>query len=267
MNAPLDAVLGRRDVWRGPRHADAPVLASGHAGLDALLPGGGWPLGALLEFCRAHDGLGTLAWLMPALVQSQTGERWVAFVAPPYPLYAPALAQAGLAPQRCLVVSPPPATHKSGALRSAPGPWAAEQLLRGGACAGVLLWWDGDDANALRRLQLAAELGGAFCVLLRPEAAMARVSPAALRAWVRPGPALTLFKCRGTHWHAGRPVEVRLMADSAATAPVPDQHGPCGDAVLQPVRLAPGPDAATGGREPVPGDWRRLARRERERRS
>jgi hypothetical protein len=266
VNSALDAaVLGRHDIWRGNRpHTGArAVIASGHAGLDALLPGGGWPLGALIECCRAHDGLGALEPLLPALATLNAEARWLAFVAPPYPLYAPALAQAGLAPQRCLSVS---AAATASTTRTAPAPWAAEQLLRGGACAAVLLWWAGEDSNTLRRLQLAAELGGALCVLFRPDAAATQISPAALRLRVLPGPLLELFKCRGTNWHAGSPLRVPLSAPAARAI---DSDAPARDAPHDASALARAlpPDAVRVHRiESRPSDWRRLARRERERR-
>ena len=57
------------DVWRADElatslaGANSRVLASGHAALDAELPGGGWPVGALIEVLQAHalDRLTALA--------------------------------------------------------------------------------------------------------------------------------------------------------------------------------------------------------------
>ena len=118
----LDPVLARRDVWRGREpHATTPTVASGRRVLDAALPGGGWPLGALTEICSAQAGLGELSLMLPALVRLAAPDRWLGFVAPPYPLYAPALAQAGLPLARCLVV-----THHGGDL---PGDVGRAELL------------------------------------------------------------------------------------------------------------------------------------------
>lgn len=199
LSPPLAKVLARRDVWRGREpHATTPTVATGWRSLDEALPGGGWPLGALTEVCCERDGLGELSLMMPALARLAGADRWIGFVAPPHPLYAPALAQAGLALERCLVVGKSSDERKAGPL------WAAEQLLRGGACAAVLLWSVEEDAQALRRLQLAAEAGRAFALLYRPGHAARRVSPAALRLRVGSGRAAEIFKCRGTTWHAGR---------------------------------------------------------------
>lgn len=225
----LASFLSRRDIWRGREpQATTPTVASGHHALDAALPGAGWPLGALTEICSEHAGLGELSLLLPALARLAAQDRWLGFVAPPYPLYAPALAQAGLPLARCLVVTPEKTgkTEKAGSEYFLPkgkrysdpafsdpvfsSSWAAEQLLRGGACAAVLLWSGEDDAQVLRRLQLAAEAGGALAVLYRPLQAAQRVSPAALRLRVGADRRAEIFKCRGTTWHAQRGLRFTL---------------------------------------------------------
>lgn len=214
----LASFLSRRDIWRGREpQATTPTVASGHRALDAALPGAGWPLGALTEICSEHAGLGELSLLLPALARLAAQDRWLGFVAPPYPLYAPALAQAGLPLARCLVVTPEKMGSEcllsKGKRHSDPifsSCWAAEQLLRGGACAAVLLWSGEDDAQVLRRLQLAAEAGGALAVLYRPLQAAQRVSPAALRLRVGADRRAEIFKCRGTTWHAQRGLRFTL---------------------------------------------------------
>jgi hypothetical protein len=79
--------------------------------------------------------------------------------------------------------------------------WAAEQGLRSGACAAVLLWSGGPwDHTRLRRLQLAAETGGALAFLFRDLAACRGPSPAALRLQVEliaDGWRVTVLKQRG----------------------------------------------------------------------
>lgn len=59
-------------VWRGDRLAEpeAPGLPTGHSRLDAVLPGGGWPRGALTEFLLPHPGVGELGLLLPLKKQS-----------------------------------------------------------------------------------------------------------------------------------------------------------------------------------------------------
>ncbi len=175
--------------------ARVPARATGFAALDACLPGGGWPVGALTEIVPACDGLGELSLVLPALRSLCEAGRAVALVNPPYTPYAPALAKAGLSLDSLLWVH---------AVRDEEGRWAAEQLLREGAAA-VLLWSSAREERALRRLQLAAEAGRACAFLYRrrPEGRpQGRIepSPAALRVALYPaegGLRVELVKIRG----------------------------------------------------------------------
>ena len=214
----LEALLRRTDLWRGtaaPTAAQS-VLPTGHAALDALLPGGGWPLGALTELCHAHPGMGELRVLMPALAQLARERRWIVLAGAPHPFHAPALAAAGLDLERVVIVTdkkgsePFSGSGKTESMRpitrekgSDPFLWAAEQALRSGACGAVLLWPRSIDDRGLRRLQLAAEAGRNWGVALRPLAATAQASPAALRLQLESGPRVRILKCRGATRAAG----------------------------------------------------------------
>lgn len=166
----LQQLLQRPDVWRGSGALSADAIPSGFPEFDRLLPGGGWPLGALTEIHMSGNGIGELRLLMPALARLSRGDRWIVFVAPPYIPFAPALAAAGLDLSRLLLVHP---------RSSADHLWAVESGLRSSACAAVLAWPDNVNAGHLRRWQLAAEAGGSCGILFqrRPVAG----SPAALR--------------------------------------------------------------------------------------
>ena len=169
----LDHLLQRADVWRGGRpSATVDAVASGFAELDTVLPGGGWPRGALTEILMPQHGIGALRLLVPALARLSRDERWICWVAPPYIPYAPALVGAGIDLSRVLLVHP-------GAQQD--GLWAVEQSLRSGTCSAVLAWPTLDDRTALRRLQLAAEAGDALGFLFRAQRCVKRPSPAALR--------------------------------------------------------------------------------------
>jgi hypothetical protein len=188
----LAQVLRHPGVWRrsAPPTAALAAQRSGYAAFDALLPGGGWPLGALSEILLEHDGLGELMLVLPALVELARVPRRIVMVAPPYLPYAPALAAAGLdLAQLTLLDAPPP-----------DAPWAIEQCLRAGCCGAVLGWLPRVDYTALRRLQLAAEHGGGLGFLFRDARAAAQPSPAALRVRLVAdggGSRLELVKCRG----------------------------------------------------------------------
>lgn len=200
-------------VWRGGEldHAAHPTLATGHAPLDAELPGGGWPAGTLTEVLHDAAGIGEVTFLSGALARASEGNRLIAWINPPHLPYAPAIAQSGLEPGRCLVVRP--ATREDAL-------WAAEQALKSGACGAVLLWLEvlrqsSEDYAWLRRLQMAAESGKAMAVLYRSTAAERHSTPAHLRVVLshdeglriripkRRGPPLArsirLHPCSGSH--------------------------------------------------------------------
>ncbi|MGA2025233.1 MAG: hypothetical protein ABSH23_10795, partial [Steroidobacteraceae bacterium] len=73
--------LYRQGEWRrDPR----PAMPSGFAQLDANLPGGGWPMGAIAELMPAAMGIGELSLLLPALSGLTRAGRCIAWIAPPY---------------------------------------------------------------------------------------------------------------------------------------------------------------------------------------
>jgi len=170
-------------VWRGGELENAvhPAVATGHAALDRELPGGGWPTGTLSEVLHDGVGIGEVAFLANALARASEGDRLVAWINAPHLPYAPALAQAGIALERCLVVRP---ANREDAL------WAAEQAMRSGACGAVLLWFglrqaqaraERNDYASMRRLQMAAEAARAMAVCFRSTQAEALSTPAHLR--------------------------------------------------------------------------------------
>ena len=170
----LEQIFERPDIWRGRNGVfyDRKVLPTGFTCLDECLTGGGWPCGALTEILLPHEGIGELRLLMPALARLSREQRWLAWVAPPHVLYAPALAACGIDLSRVLIVRP---------RAMADGFWAVEQALCSGTCAAVLAWPAGGDTKVLRRLQLAAEKGRCWGVLFRSEQTAVFPSPAALR--------------------------------------------------------------------------------------
>jgi hypothetical protein len=187
----LGDVLRHPGIWRGGTEVSSiRTRASGNASLDALLPGGGWPLGALTEILIENDGLGELGLLMPALAALTRERRRVAIISPPYLPYPPALIAAGVDLDQLVQIDAGVGdTH-----------WSAEQCLRAGCCAAVLHWLPDADYRQLRRLQLAAETGNALAFLFRPLRAMELSSPAALRlklSYSETGTCIEILKCKG----------------------------------------------------------------------
>ncbi len=187
-------------VWRANEllKASLPAIPTGFAALDEQLSGGGWPQGALTEILLSNEGIGELRLLMPALAQLSQQQRWLAWIAPPYIPYAPALAASGVDLSRVLLIHP--RANKDGL-------WAIEQALRSGTCSAVMVWLAANDQRLQRRLQLAAEAGHCACFLFRDERTALRTSYAALRLRleaVNEGLKVHILKRRGG-W-AGAPI-------------------------------------------------------------
>jgi len=173
VNAELEQLLktdGR--IWRGRKtDAELPVLASGFPALDRVLPGGGWPLGALIEIQVSTWGIGELRLLLPMMRSLNAADRWLVWIQPPFEPYAPALCRHGLDLHRTLVV-------ETGAVEG-DGWWAMEKFLRHPAAGLVMAWPKCLEMKPVRRLQLAAEQGGTIGVLFRCRETAG--TPAALR--------------------------------------------------------------------------------------
>lgn len=192
----LARLLAHPALWRAGSAVGVPVWPSGFAPLDEGLPGGGWPRSGLIEILPARFGQGELRVMLPALaaITRRPEARWCAWVAPPLQPFAPALAAAGMALTRLLIVRAPDQGRRPAAL------WAFEQALGSGACDSVLAWAKHAPARQMRRLQLAAQRGNALGVLFRPRAAAREASAAMLRVALEPrrgGVRVTLLKSRG----------------------------------------------------------------------
>jgi hypothetical protein len=174
MNDLLDKLLQANPaLWHG-NYNQAPKcrIPTGFAELDAVLPGGGWPVGALTEIFTQQTGIGELRLLLPALVHLSHKDRRQAWIAPPSIPYAPALVTAGVNLDRVFFVRP---NQDKDAL------WAVEQTLRSGVCSAVLSWVSVNGFAHLRRLALAAKEGNCWGILFRALPAAETPSPAALR--------------------------------------------------------------------------------------
>lgn len=192
--SPLSAELSAHPaLWRGNAFArmTAPGLPTGFPGLDAELPGGGWPAGSLTEILSAHEGIGELHLLGSVLAGLSAAGKRLVWIAPPHRPYAPALAAAGIQLLRLIIVRTRTAQETL---------WAVEQALASHACGAVLAWPSAVKYPELRRLQLAAEGSNALAVLFRSEKAAAEPSPASLRialASAAGGLAVHILKRRG----------------------------------------------------------------------
>ncbi|MCY0916220.1 translesion DNA synthesis-associated protein ImuA [Massilia antarctica] len=164
-------------LWRASQLARsaARCVDTGHPALSNQLPGGGWPMGVLIDLLVQQAGIGEVRLLAPALVQ--VAKRRVVLLQPPHAPQTLALAGLGLAASEVLWV------------KSKSGPdalWAAEQILRSASCAALLFWSSHVRPESLRRLNLAAQAGETLFFMMRPIAAAQDASPAPLRLSLRP---------------------------------------------------------------------------------
>ncbi|WP_242339094.1 MULTISPECIES: DNA recombination/repair protein RecA [Anaeromyxobacter] len=174
----------RRIERRPARRAGA--LACGRPEIDALLPEGGFRRGALTELAGGRAS-GKTAIALALFAALGPGDL-AAYVDGRGELYPPAAAALGVDLARLLVVRPPPRTSAEGPARDPAlvALWAAEALLASGAFAAVAVDVPvaravrGADAAA-RRLQAAAEKGGAVGLWLAAVGGTALRVPVAVR--------------------------------------------------------------------------------------
>lgn len=135
-------------LWRASQLAcgRGRVVETGYPALSAELPGGGWPVGALVDLMVQQAGVGELWLLRPAL--SAAGNRPVALVQPPHTPDGLGLSYIGLSIEQVLRIK---------AQKTADALWSAEQILRAGRCSALIFWTQYAQASSLRRLHLAAQ--------------------------------------------------------------------------------------------------------------
>lgn len=210
-------------LWRASQIAPSrrAIVPTGHQALDRALPGGGWPLGTLIEFLPERPGIGELQLLQPALAELDP-RRLILLVDPPHPPSMQCWANWGLQSRRLAW------------LRAGNAPdrlWAAEQAIRHDACTALMCWTDQATDQALLRLQRLARTGNLLLILLRPHIAIRQPSPAVLRVRLSParqGLNLDILKRRGS----GQPgaLAIRLYSDAL------DLSAPASTRAHRPIR-------------------------------
>jgi protein ImuA len=174
----------------GSAGAPIPIFA------DTSLIGAGLARGALHEVCAATPGSGVA---FAAILLARCGGQvlWISTEQESNLVWPPGLIPFGLAPESLILAR---------AARWPEALWAMEEALRCPALgAAVLMAGSGQglDLTATRRLHLAAEAGGVFGLLLRPDgaagasAARTRWHIAPLSSDAAPRWRLTLLRQRG----------------------------------------------------------------------
>jgi protein ImuA len=175
MDRPALMAALRARIGRLERAGAARALARSQAAaiplaeaIDAALPGGGLARAGLHEILAGDPGAAA-GFAALILGRSAGPTLWIG---PDPDAWPPGLARYGLAPEHLVLVRAP---------RPADAFWAMEEALRCHAIHGALLSLSEIDLTTARRLQLAAEAGGAIGVLLRADSAEPGPTPALTR--------------------------------------------------------------------------------------
>jgi protein ImuA len=163
------------NVWRVPELAQAveAIVPTGHAALDAQLPGGGWPVGSMVEVLQQCAGQHVWQLLLPGLAQAIAQQAGPAvLVGAPFEPFGPSLAAQGLPGDRLLCIRADKPTARL---------WAAEQALRCADVPAVLAWLPQAKSAELRRLHMAAQQHDKLLFVFRGLDARQDASPARLR--------------------------------------------------------------------------------------
>lgn len=177
----LDKLIDNAQVWQASRQRQAVrpgAESTGYAALDAYLPGGGWPRGAMIECLTDAPGIGELRLMLPALQRMTRAGQTVFWIDAPHIPYAPALARADVDIRQLITIQTQSREDQL---------WTLENCLRSPGTGLAMVWLDSARRSDIRRIQLAAEAGNSLCILFRHSRHADQQSPAALRLQLTPG--------------------------------------------------------------------------------
>ena len=184
-------------------------ISSGFAELDAVLPGGGFRRGNLVEWLALEFGSGATSLALRSARRAMGDDRTLVVVERQGTFFPPALEE-NFPWERLLLV-------RCDHVREAA--WACDQALRTSGVGAVLTWLDHVDERLLRRWQLAAAGSGALGLVVRhlprqPEACFCDVRILVAPLDAAGGRRVYLELLRLRQGRAGARVEVALDGDS-----------------------------------------------------
>lgn len=168
-NALLNKLQHKQWLWRGfqTQHHEG-TISSGYPELDKKLAGG-FPKQGVIEL-KTLNGIGEIRAVVPYLRALQH-QGIIVLIAPPAHISSEFLVQSGIDVNRILLLTP---KEEKEAL------WCAEQCLKSGCSASVLLWLQTLEIHQVRRLNLASEKGQASLLLFRLPTAASFTLPVSL---------------------------------------------------------------------------------------
>ncbi len=192
-------------LWRGDQlgSAVAEVQSSGFASLDAVLPGGGWPCGALTEVLVPQFSIVEFRLLCPVLAALTRAGRSVVLVGPMLAPHPAGLRHDGVDERHLVWVDVDTPRDRL---------WSTEQIVKAGSAGAIVAWLPLVRAEQVRRLQVLAGTCKGPVFLCRPASAARDSSAAPLRVVVRTETdwriSVEVFKRRGV------PLEEQLLLPS-----------------------------------------------------
>ena len=215
----LDSLRRRMERLDGMRGQDEEVLSTGCPFLDKLFPRGGLQRGTLVEWLAEHPGSG--AGMLALSVARQCSEgRALVVMDRARRFYPPSVVSWGMDLENLLVLRPRTESEEL---------WALEQVLRSPSVGAVWAPLGRIDVREFRRLQLAAENGGAVGMLVRPADVRGEPSWAEAQFLVRPraspaGWRLNVEVTRSRGGTSGRSVELEINYQTGMAQPVIQSH-------------------------------------------
>lgn len=207
-------------LWHGNvQQQPSDAYSTGYALLDTKLEGG-FPKHGVIEL-QTDMGIGELRLLLPHLLSNHQ-QRMSVFIQPPGYLCAQMLVEQGFDLNQILLIYPDNPRHAL---------WAAEQCLKSGACANVLLWHQELEVHQARRLQVASEAGQCLQFLFKPSQHGVFSLPVSLSMRLEPhnhGLNITITKRKGGWSHGSFVLDMRshwpqfaITADESVVIPFP----------------------------------------------
>lgn len=181
-------------LWRANElgHGKQSVVSSGWASLDAELPGGGWPRGAVTEVLATQPSVLEWRLLSPALRQVVAAGGQVVVIGPARHPHLPGLLHEGLDERQLVWIRAEAPSERM---------WVTEQLIRSNAAGAIIAWLPQARQEQLRRLQVGALACEGLVFLCRPTAARHEASASPLRVHASVGLdwelKVNVFKRRG----------------------------------------------------------------------
>ena len=181
-------------VWRANElgQGKRSVVSSGWASLDAELPGGGWPRGAVTEVLATQPSVLEWRLLSPALRQVVAAGGQVVVIGPARHPHLPGLLHEGLDERQLVWIRAEAPSERM---------WVTEQLIRSNAAGAIIAWLPQARQEQLRRLQVGALACEGLVFLCRATAARHEASASPLRVHASVGLdwelKVNVFKRRG----------------------------------------------------------------------